>query len=555
MAVEAAGVALVVAVIHVVFRLSAGFLFGVFDDDGVYVALGKSIAQGTGYHSIHLAAAPVQVRYPPGLPLVLAIPWALGGSLSAVRSAIDVLQVLVTAAGAGLIWWIGRRDCRISAWPLAICAVSPFVLDATIQFYNLPLTEPYLVLGWAAALALVTGEPSPGRAAAVGGILAATTLFRAAGIALVPAILIALALERRWRAVAACAATSLIPLAAWASLRAVWAAAAAPPPGTSSVVLPDDRGYWEWLGADGPVALAGYTARTMGANAVEYVLDLARYLVSIQAVGVIIVGAAILAAIAAGIRLRRTHAALVLTVLCVTVLTLSWPFAQARLFLPLLPFIGLLAANGVDAGVRRASPVMGWGVHGFLALMAMTVTLRQLELRSAAERAYQTGTLPPVADRSPTITLSFRSRFIFQVATWIGQHTTPQDRVMVQAPAGVFLYSGRRTVSAIPTESPLGPSVFEIPGRYLAERILTDSVTVVVWTPATVALGRDIESVQTRCPQVLARIPVTPEPPVYYRVNRDVDCLQSIALHSAPMVSILRRLGPGPGRQCRHSHS
>jgi hypothetical protein len=98
---------------------------------------------------------------------------------------------------------------------------------------------------------------------------------------------------------------------------------------------------------------------------------------------------------------------------------------------------------------------------------------------------------------------------------------------MVQAPAGVFLYTGRRAVSAVPTESPLAPSVFAIPGHYLAERILTDSVTVVVWTPATVDLGRDIETVRTRCPQVLARIPATPEPPVYYRVNREADCLRS----------------------------
>jgi hypothetical protein len=512
-----------------VFRLSAGFLFGVFDDDGVYVALGKSIAQGTGYHSIHLAGAPVQVRYPPGLPLLLAIPWALGGSLSAVRSAIDVVNVLVTAGAAGLTWWIGRHDCRLSPWPVVACAASPFVLDATIQFYNLPLSEPYLVLGWAAALALVfpllapnaTGEPRIGRAVAVGLVLAATTLFRAAGIALIPAILVALALRRRRPALAACAASSLIPLAAWAGLRAVWITAG---PVAS---VPDDRGYWQWLGADGPVALAWYTARTMGANAVEYVLELARYLVSNQAVGIIMVCAGIFAAAVACIRLWRTHTALVLTVLCVTALTLSWPFAQSRLFLPLLPFIGLLVASSVDSGVRRASRATAWGIRAVLALAAIAATWRQIELRTAAERAYQTGALPPVEDRSPTITLSFRSRFIFQVATWIAQHTAPQDRIMVQAPAGVFLYTGRRTVSAIPTESPLAPSVFAIPGHYLTERILTDSVTVVVWTPATVALGRDIETVRTRCPQALVRIPATPEPPVYYRVNRDVDCLRS----------------------------
>jgi len=531
-AVEAAGVALVVAVVHVVFRLSAGFLFGVFDDDGVYVALGKSIAQGTGYHSIHLAGAPVQVRYPPGLPLVLAIPWALGGSLRAVRSAIEVLNVLVTAGAAGLIWWIGRRDCHISPWPVAVCAASPFVLDATIQFYNLPLSEPYLVLGWAAALALVfpllepdaPEEPRPGRAAAVGLVLAATSLFRVAGIALVPAILVALALHRRWPAAAACAASSLIPLAAWTGLRAAWIAAG---PVAS---VPDNLGYWQWLGAHGPIALAGYAARTMAANAVEYVIELSRYLVAMQAVGIAMVGAAIVAAAVACIRLWRTHTALVLTVLCVTALTLSWPFAQARLFLPLLPFMGLLVARSVDSGVSRGSRAIVWGVNAVLALAAIAVTWRQFDLRAAAERAYQTGAPPPVENRSPAIMLSFRSRFIFQVASWIAQHTTPQDRIMVQAPAGVFLYTGRRAVSAVPTESPLVPSVFAIPGRYLTERILTDSVTVVVWTPATVDLGRDIEMVRTRCPQVLVRIPTTPAPPVYYRVNRDVDCLRPLLL-------------------------
>jgi hypothetical protein len=102
---------------------------------------------------------------------------------------------------------------------------------------------------------------------------------------------------------------------------------------------------------------------------------------------------------------------------------------------------------------------------------------------------------------------------------------------MVQAPEGVFLYTGRRAVSAVPTESPLAPSVFAVPGRYLTERILTDSVTIVVWTPATVNLGRDIEAVRAQCPQVLARIPATPEPPIYYRVDRDVECLQSRLLN------------------------
>jgi hypothetical protein len=79
---EAVAVGLLVAVVHVLFRLSAGFLVGVLNDDGVYVALGKAIADGAGYRSIHLVGAALQVRYPPGLPLLLAVQvLAAGGSL------------------------------------------------------------------------------------------------------------------------------------------------------------------------------------------------------------------------------------------------------------------------------------------------------------------------------------------------------------------------------------------------------------------------------------------------------------------------------------------
>jgi hypothetical protein len=55
------------AALHLIFRLSGAFLVGALNDDGVYVVLAKAIVQGDGYRSIHLVAAPVQVRYPPGL--------------------------------------------------------------------------------------------------------------------------------------------------------------------------------------------------------------------------------------------------------------------------------------------------------------------------------------------------------------------------------------------------------------------------------------------------------------------------------------------------------
>jgi hypothetical protein len=63
--------------------------------------------------------------------------------------------------------------------------------------------------------------------------------------------------------------------------------------------------------------------------------------------------------------------------------------------------------------------------------------------------------------------------------------------------------------------------VFGVPGRYLAERILADSVTVVVSAPA---LEQDVLTIARSCPRVLARDPSALA--VYFRVTRDETCLR-----------------------------
>ncbi len=527
---EAVVAGLVVGAVHLLFRLSSEFLVGALNDDGVYVTLGKAIAEGAGYRSIHLVGAPVQVKYPPGFPLLLAIPWTLAGSLGAVRATVAVLNLGATAAAAGFIWWFGRRSLRVAPWPLAVCAASTFLLEGTIQYFNIPLSEPYLVLGWAAALVITYPlfDAGPldarrlGRAVALGLVLAATALFRSVGMALLPALPIALAVHRRWREAALCAVGLLVPLIAWGTLHAAWIARG---PVSSS---PEELSYLRWLGVNGPVALLAYPAKTIAANGVEYVPKLASYLFSSQVIGVCIVGLAIVAVAVACVRLRRAHTDLVLTVLAVCALTLLWPFAQGRLLLPLLPFLGLLAATTMDAGIRRSPEKVKWLLPAILGLATLAVSWRQVQLRAAAERALRTGVLPPPQDLSPTLTLAVRSRFIDQVVRWVRANTTPEDRIMVDAPPAVYLYTGRRTVVAQPTESRLAPSVFGVPGRYLAERILADSVTLVVWAPPAPGLQSDILTIQDRCPRVLERKPS--DFPAYFRVARDERCLRERVL-------------------------
>lgn len=99
---------------------------------------------------------------------------------------------------------------------------------------------------------------------------------------------------------------------------------------------------------------------------------------------------------------------------------------------------------------------------------------------------------------------------------------------MVDAPAAVYLYTGRRTVPASPTESRLGPSAFAVPGGYLAGRILADSVSVVVWAPPAPELERDILTIQAQCHDVLQRDSTTST--VAFRVRRNEGCLRERVL-------------------------
>lgn len=65
---ECLGVFAAVVAAYLLLRSSALFLVGAFNDDGAYVMLGKSLADGTGYRLMYLVGAPVAVKSPPVSP-------------------------------------------------------------------------------------------------------------------------------------------------------------------------------------------------------------------------------------------------------------------------------------------------------------------------------------------------------------------------------------------------------------------------------------------------------------------------------------------------------
>src|SRR2546428_4591428 len=182
-------VAGLVVLAHLAVRAADRILIGAFNDDGAYVALGQALAGGIGYRLIYLVGDPVAVKYPPRLPLLIAVPWKLFGTLPIVRATIGLLNPLASGAAARMIWWVGRRKLRAAPDLLALCAIGPFFLDAVIQYFNIPLSEPYFVCRWATALLLAyrmadapPGAARPSLAVALGLVLALTVLFRTAGL-------------------------------------------------------------------------------------------------------------------------------------------------------------------------------------------------------------------------------------------------------------------------------------------------------------------------------------------------------------------------------------
>src|SRR3989449_4534110 len=131
-------VAGLVVLAHLAVRAADRILVGAFNDDGAYVALGKALAGGMGYRLIYLVGDPVAVKYPPGLPLLIAVPWNLFGTLAGVRATLGLLNPLARGAAAGMIWWIGRRRLEAAPAVLGLCALGPFFPDAGLPYFNIP---------------------------------------------------------------------------------------------------------------------------------------------------------------------------------------------------------------------------------------------------------------------------------------------------------------------------------------------------------------------------------------------------------------------------------
>lgn len=479
-----AGVA--VMALHALLRITVAP--GAFQDDAIYLGLGKALAGGEGWRSIYAAGQPIHDKYPPGLPLIYALAWLLGRDLSGALPLVETLHLAVAGLAGGLLWWIMRS--RLALGPVAALAgLFPLSLISVVDHFQLAIAEGPFVAAWLAAIGLALGPLSVRRAVALGLLLATTALLRTQGLAVLAAVLGSLLLVRRDRPhVIPAAVAAIVPSLAWWTAHA-WLIARGP-----VSTQPDEASYLSGLGiaaVDLPAALA----RTLWINVRTYANLVPREL-GPAGLGHAIAILGVVLAVAGAARARGRLLALSSSLGLSLALVLAWPYTQTRFILALLPLAAPLVLVGWQA---LAAKLPRRAALGLACLIAMAMGLRQVAIRRAAATPFAAQQLgfQPVGR-----TLLANTEWMLAVAPWVWKRTPPTAHIFTEGAAGVWLVTGRAGVAALPATPNIGsPDWNAHPGGYLGGRIVADSITVVVASSPPVF--DFVRRVEQQCPGTL----------------------------------------------------
>jgi hypothetical protein len=549
---EALGVALGIAFVYALLRTSPHLAAGAFNDDGVYLSLGKALAQGDGYRSIYTVGEPLHVKYPVGVPAVFAALWWLLSSLTQVHAAALWLSLALSAATAGLLWFLARSQLGLSPSVAIVPVLVPFLLEGSVQYFNLAVSEPYFLFTWALALfafgqwrglRIVRDLGEGGRRRArgtrmhvfwvvvLGVAVGAAAIFRTQAVVLIPAFGLALLASRRRRVdLVVFGFVALAPIAVWT----VWhrLEALAGPLSTQ----PDEMAYVQWVPEGGPAAIGARIIEILASQWAKYGTALPAHVASSRVLGLTVIGLFLVAVLDGARRLRRDRPDLVWSFGLGALVIALWPYAQDRFVLALLPFAGLLAAQAL-AGWKAAATPRGriWLTVAVGAVLVL-VASRQFELRRTAYAERH----PETLYFHPAQFLPDNTAFLAAASGWLAENGRADDRPLTPLSAGLFLYSGLAGVNATPAEPSVGPSVFDEPGRFLARRVLEDGVNLLfLWNP-NFPITRDAAIVQQSCAKALRFLGMTEEHTsvAVFRIDDEDACFRERFLEPARAIPL-----------------
>ncbi len=417
--------------------LATGFVWAAFNpaphtggDNAGYLALAHALIEGEGYVDAFDPLRAPHTKYPPLFALLLAAAATLGAST---WSAFKALVAVATVFGVGVTFLWAER--RLGPWRAFGVSVLVAASAGVVYYSHWILSDPVFVLLTIVALwALERGEARSWdpRWIAAGCLAALGAYFtRSAGLPLLVAVLVWLALRRRFRLLAFAAVAFAVPAGLWL-VRGL---------GTGV----GDYGAEFWLVDPyepglGTVGLGGLAGRALG-NGVAYATrHLPAAIVGTQGLWTLALGVALLATAAWGWwrRAREKPAVAELFLPLYLGLILLWPevWGGDRFVLPVLPLLLVYAAVALEGWTRR----LGGGARVVAAAALLVALIPALgswvgavsDARACASVVEEQG---PFACYGPRVT-----EFV-EAAAWMGGALPEGSAVMTRKPRIFYLMS------------------------------------------------------------------------------------------------------------------
>ncbi len=340
------GITLLVAVTLLVDPIPAG----IWHDDGVYVLLGKSLAEGHGLTYQGVLGAPVAPKFPPLYPLVLAAAWWSSPEFPGNAGLFQVISLLFVA-GAGMVFYgLQRRVLGVPDYWAGLSTLLLWGSPDLWRFALIPLSEPLFTLALLLGLwGAIRAERELSARTGLGAVIGYAVAFhvRSVGLALGVGLVCALASRRRWREASWVGGGVLAVTLPWM----LWSRMA------SQTIAPELR---DILGSYG----GWWTDRVDGLAALPTFLVSGFQSTTAFATGMMLPagpgwlrwlgGGALLLVMGYGVRsLWSGSRTLIFCLVCFLAVVALWPFRDARLLVPALPLFGLLASEGARAALHR----------------------------------------------------------------------------------------------------------------------------------------------------------------------------------------------------------
>lgn len=398
-------------------------------DNAGYVTLARSLLERRAYLDLYDPAAPPHSQYPPVFPAVLAVALA-AGITPWVGLKLLVVGFSLVAVGFTFLWLRRHGWPGTAPWVALLVAVSPGVLE---QSHWVLSDVPFWAFTMVALWAFERLGPDDWRRFAVA--VAATVLAyftRSAGLPLVVAAMLWLALRRHWRQLAVFTLI-IAPLATlwWLRARALGGVdyveqflmvnPYAPELGRIGPreflerVIENDRRY---IGIHLPALLLGLEGRLL--------LPLS---------GAIL----LLAALGWGGRMRRPGVPELFLPLYAGLL-LSWPhvWSGKRFLLPVLPAILAYAGIGLCRVSRRFAPRLARVAAPAGALLVLAAAAPAVH--EAAVTGVECTRLYALGERYPCVDQDWRD--YFELAEWARRALPDGAVVLSRKPRLFYLISG-----------------------------------------------------------------------------------------------------------------